>query len=292
MSDDTQTLDQPAPEAPASEEVEREEVELQSETEQPEGETGQVEAEDEFEEVEHGGAKYKVPKAVKPLLMFQQDYTRKTQEVAEQRKAIESERETFTKSIQAEREHIKDLGKLHVIEERLTQYEQVDWQTLRAHDAESANAHFQDYMTLKTQRDGLAGKVHQAIEQQSQEAQRDFAKRYQETSETLARDIKGWNQETAAKVRDFALGNGVTPDQLRVVATTPVLAKLLHKAWLGEQLSTVKPTAQKPAAVTPTVVPQPAARVSGAGARTSVTPENADMEQYVALRKKQGFGKR
>lgn len=42
------------------------------------------------EEIEHDGKKYKLPKAVKPLLMFQQDYTKKTQEVAAQRQALET----------------------------------------------------------------------------------------------------------------------------------------------------------------------------------------------------------
>jgi hypothetical protein len=44
------------------------------------------------EEIEHEGRKYLVPKALKPLLLMQADYTRKTQEVAEQRRAVMAER--------------------------------------------------------------------------------------------------------------------------------------------------------------------------------------------------------
>src|SRR5262245_52574677 len=43
---------------------------------------------EESEEIEHDGRKYLVPKALRPLLLMQADYTRKTQEVAEQRRAV------------------------------------------------------------------------------------------------------------------------------------------------------------------------------------------------------------
>ena len=42
---------------------------------------------DDSEEVEHEGQKYRIPKALKSALMMNADYTRKTQEVAEQRPA-------------------------------------------------------------------------------------------------------------------------------------------------------------------------------------------------------------
>ena len=135
---------------------------------------------------------------------------------------------------------------IQVLDETLAQYHQVDWATLRAQDPERANAAFQDFVQLRDQRDMLVGKVHHALEQQSQHAQRSFAKRYGETNDVLARDIKGWNQETANKVRDFAIGSGVTGEQLAVIATTPALAKLLHMAWLGDQLAKKQQAAARP----------------------------------------------
>src|SRR5215216_3195421 len=49
---------------------------------------------DEFEDVDFAGKQYRLPKELKSALMMQADYTRKTQDVAEQRKALEGERET------------------------------------------------------------------------------------------------------------------------------------------------------------------------------------------------------
>lgn len=45
--------------------------------------------EDDLEEVEHSGKKYRIPKELKPALMLQADYTRKTQEAAEARRAFD-----------------------------------------------------------------------------------------------------------------------------------------------------------------------------------------------------------
>src|SRR5215204_3179929 len=59
---------------------------------------GPTEAEteaEELEEIERNGKKYKIPTALKSELLMQQDYTRKTQEVAEQRRAIEAEQQAL-----------------------------------------------------------------------------------------------------------------------------------------------------------------------------------------------------
>ena len=218
---------------------------------------------------------------------MQADYTRKTQELAEHRRGLDSEREAFTKESEARRQSEKDIGRVAVMDEQLEQYGKVDWAALRAANPELANQHFQDMTILRDQRDRLAAQVHKDVQQRQSEAQQSFAKRYQETNATLARDIKGWNQDLADKLRDFALASGVTPDQLRDIATNAPAVKLLHKAWLGEQLSTAKPAA-KPLPLEP----KPVATVSGARARNAVNLFDASMDDYVAARRKQGFGKR
>jgi hypothetical protein len=58
----------------------------------PDEEGEAIDPAEDGEEIEHEGRKYLVPKALKPLLLMQADYTRKTQEVAEQRRAVMAER--------------------------------------------------------------------------------------------------------------------------------------------------------------------------------------------------------
>jgi hypothetical protein len=247
---EVEAADQIAAETP-SEEAQVEETELQP----VEGQDGEEveEPEDDSEELEYEGEKYKVPKKLKSGFMMQSDYTKKTQEVAEQRKAIESERQQLAKEATAQRDHIADIGRVKVFDETLEQYSKVDWQTLRAQDPERANAAFQDYMQMRDQRDRLAEKVSGEIQKQRTLAEQQFAKRYEEASSELARDIKGWNADTASKVRDFALKNGITVDELREVAVNSKLSKILHKAWLGEQLIAKQQTAAKAAVAKPPV---------------------------------------
>ncbi len=247
MIDGTTTADQAAPET-ASNEVTQESDELQPHEGQLDGAEGEVEeVVEELDEIEHEGKKYSVPKALKPGWLMQADYTRKTQEVAEQRKAIESEREAFTKSMEVRQQLTKEIGQLQVFDETLEQYQKVDWATWRAQDPDRANAALQDMVLLQQRRVQLAATVESKTQEQSQAAQSDFTKRYNETNATLARDIPGWN-ESAPKVRDFAIGHGVTADELRIVATNPTFAKILHKAWLGDQIISKQQAAAKAAA--------------------------------------------
>src|SRR5262245_29152614 len=112
------------PETPASGQDDA----LQTETEQ-----GDV-AEEELEEIEFSGKKYSVPKSLKGGFMMQADYTRKTQELAEHRRGFDSEREAFTKEVEARRGSLREEGLLSVMDDQIEQYQRVDWATWRAND--------------------------------------------------------------------------------------------------------------------------------------------------------------
>ena len=66
---------------------------LAAEDESPQPE--EMEPPPELEEVEHEGKKYQIPKPLKGALLMQADYTRKTQEVAEQRRAVEEQQRQY-----------------------------------------------------------------------------------------------------------------------------------------------------------------------------------------------------
>ena len=60
------------------------------------------EAESEVEDVDWEGKKYAVPKELKDALMRQSDYTRKTQEIAETRRALEAKEAEIQQRAQVE----------------------------------------------------------------------------------------------------------------------------------------------------------------------------------------------
>lgn len=298
MLDGTETLaSEASAEAPASPEVETtpatEPVNLdEAPAEGAEPTEPQEPPVEDFDEIEYDGEKYKVPKKLKNGFLMQSDYTRKTQEVAEERKAIAAAKEAAKQEAEASRAHVREIGMVHVLSEQLAEYDKLDWNALQQNDPFEAQRHFQQRTLLKDRRDALIAQIQEKEQKRSQESQQEFAKRYADTNEALARDIKGWNQDLATKLRDFATANGATEDDIRTLAVNAPLVKLLHKAWLGEQLVTAKQTQAK-TAEPPKIEPKPLTKVTGSGARPVAKPEQAaDMETYVALRKKQGFGKR
>ena len=82
--------------------VPTEEVNPQEEDINDESDDGEV-VDDDSEEVEHDGHKYRVPKALKPALMMHSDYTKKTQDLAEERKALQAGEQTLKQHAETQR---------------------------------------------------------------------------------------------------------------------------------------------------------------------------------------------
>ena len=190
---------------------------------------------DELVDVEFGGKAYRLPKELKSAFLMQVDYTRKTQDLAQQRRALESHRQAFLQQADLRQSHIGAVARIMAIDEQLAAAEKVDWPKLEVEKPAEAQAKLREYLMLRSQRDQLLVQVREAEQKRATEAQQDFAKRQAETHAELARDISGWD-EVAPKVEAFGRQSGVTPDHLAVIATTPALAKLLHMAWVGDQL--------------------------------------------------------
>lgn len=212
------------------------------------GKTGDETAED-LEEYEFEGKKAKIPTWLKPQLMMQADYTRKTQEVAATRKelesqaaAIEQHRQTLAQQAEMHQANIQEVAKLVNLNEHLAQYEQVDWQALEAEDPFRAQAAWREYQQLERARNNLAGelqqKQHQAQQDQhrrhleaQQASQAEIAKRAEETVRVLQEKVPGWNEKVATEVRSYAQEvGGYTPQEIFHAVGDPRAFVLLHKA--------------------------------------------------------------
>lgn len=182
---------------------------------------------EETEEVEHDGQKYKLPKALKPALMMQADYTKKTQELAEQRRAFEAEAKNTR---EADEEHLTGRAKLIGMDDTLAQYAKVDWDALAAQDAEAANAHWRKYQLLKDQRSAFAEEFKGKQGERVLKAQQEAAKRQQEGLETLQRDIPGWSPKLVEELKEFAGKKyGLTPARIAAIED-PAFVRAIHDA--------------------------------------------------------------
>lgn len=244
---------------------------------------------DDSEEIELEGQKLKIPKAIKPLLMMQRDYTQKTQEVAEQRKAVEAEREAVANQAKAEREYIQEIAQVVAIDNALKQYEQVNWQQLNAQDPVQAQALFFQFQQLKDARNAAAGQIQQKEltrkqqeEQQALAKQQESAKRREECYATVAREIKGWGADLAKQLDATASEFGFNSQELGQW-TDPRLVKLLHEAHVGRQLL----KKQTPPTPKPQQPPKPVPQVGKGGAPAKKDPERMSAEEWLAWRNSQ-----
>lgn len=248
--------------------------------EQPEAQ----EPEQAMEEVEVNGKKYTIPADLKANLMMQADYTRKTQEVAELRKAAEVEQEKAASLFQSSQDFIQANAALMNIDSQLQQYQNVNWQQLEQEDPIGAMSHWRQFQQLQGQRQQVAGYLQNAEHQRNANAEQEIANRLRQTAEFAQKEIPGWNNQLDAEITKFAEDSGFTQEQLKA-AMNPQIYKILHRAMLGEkvlQQQKAQPRPQSPA-------PKPMSKVTAKGGpAVSKNPEDMSMEEYTAYRKQEG----
>lgn len=165
-----------------------------------------IETETEDEELELGdGLKLRVPKEqaqrVRDGWLRQSDYTKKTQELAEARKAFEADRRTLTEASEAE------LGAYALATSHGAQVKALDeraatfggWTAWVRSDASSAYEAYITRTELERVRQDAMGKLAQFRQQRATNEQQESAKRVGEAAAILEREI-GWNATKAAQL--------------------------------------------------------------------------------------------
>lgn len=222
-------------------------------------------------EIELNGKKYAVPAELKDGYLMQADYTRKTQEVAAERKSAETLKEQAAAIYQSSQQYIEAKAAVLVIEDQLKQYENLDWNRLEQDDPMGAMSHWRQFQTLKEKHQQGAQYLQNADNQRSADAEQDIANRLQETRTFAEAKIPGWTPEVDVKVVNFATSElGFNIEQIKA-SINPAIYKTLHLAWLGSQALQKQQTAPRPASVT-----QPLRTVS-AKAAPQVTKDPAEM---------------
>lgn len=234
--------------------------------------------EDEFEEIERGEKKYRIPKALKGELLMHQDYTRKTMEVAEQRKALEAAKAEVERAQALTTEERRAYGKLEALHEQVAAYEKVDWDTLEATDPAEAQRHWRLYQTAKDQRQQVYAALQQHEAKKTQEAQQTAAKRRAEVEAQVAKEIPNWPARRP-ELEAFAAKHGYAPEALAENADVNDF-KLLHYAYEGFKFIERQRAAAKAAAAGAV---KPAPEVGGTAA-AGLDPNKMTMEQFIAAR--------
>ena len=259
-----------------SEEFEVENEDLSTDEYDDEGGDPELDADDDSEDLEFNGEKYRLPKKISEAVkLMQKDYTTKTQAVAEQRKAAESE-------YKFRQENIQEIAKVVSLDEQINQYKDLDWSKISIEDPSLFQQLRLQYDDLKDSRQNIAGQLAQKYQHETLAKQHEYAKQLQESESVLRREIKGWSSELELDLQGYAVKE-FGFDQGDVVRSKldPRLYKLLYKAYVGDQL------AKKQFGKPKTAPANPVTTLSAKGATVSKDPTKMNDAEFAAWRRRQ-----
>jgi len=237
--------------------------------------------EPEYDDVEYEGKKYKVPKEIRDAVMRQADYTKKTQEVAEARRALETQQMQIQQAVQIQQALQQDVAQITALQSKLAQYEGLDWTRFSEDDPVAAQKAFFEYTKLKDTVSGAQSQLQQRQLALVNEHRAQREKLIQEGRQAIAREIKGWSPELGEELVKYATSQGISEMDVRSTVT-PAHIKILHKARQFDQLMA------KASAKARTAEPQaePAQTVPGRSV-SSANPNRMSTEEWMKWRSKQ-----
>lgn len=266
------------PQEVEEETVEETEEEVVEETEDPTDEASdddEPETEDDVEEdsdeeqpIQNVKLKVNGEEIEKPLdevvALAQQglDYTKKTQEVAEQRKELESLQAQFNETTKQYQEQqqlnnllIEDVAKITALDQQLAQYQNVDWQQLSDSDFVEAQKLFFQYNQLQKERTDAVSQFETKRQTALTKQQQMIADQVAKGKEQLAKEIPNWSPETTQAIISVGKEYGFTDNELNGIID-PRHVRVLHDAMQWRKLKNKNSvTKKKVASAKPVVKP-------------------------------------
>ena len=246
-SEETQDVETSDEAIEETEEVKEEESEVADDDESEESEEEEVEDEDESEStvytVKVNGQDVEVSEdeLIKGYSR-QQDYTQKTQQLAEYKRQIDTAAQQMQQEVvQTQQVRAQYVDALATAIEgnytHLQQFANVDWEKLKTEDREEYLTKRDDYRQAQEQVEQLKGKANEAQQQQQQEMQVQHQQVLQEEHAKMVSILPEWNdpntQRAIAKtVSEFALTKGYTQEELsQLVDHRSILVLMQAKAY-------------------------------------------------------------
>lgn len=189
------------------------------------------------------------------------DYTKKTQEVAEQRKALEEYAQTvqvqeqvFMQQVQLQQALIGDVAQLTAIDKQLSAFNDVNWQELSDNDFVEAQKLFFTYNQLQQQRGQLATELEAKAQQIQQTQSAKMQEKIAQGKEILAKEIPNWSRETTQELMSVGKEYGFSDDELGTIID-PRHVKVLHDAMQWRKLQKNSVAKNKVSQAKPVVKP-------------------------------------
>lgn len=205
---------------------------------------GETDATPEFVEIEVDGRKYKVASAddqpldpdVKPGILRDADYRKKTMTLSEERKALQTEREAYTARANLEGEAALRAQNLAALDAEIREYSQISIAALKQQgwtDDQIRQAQT-ELQQRAQQRADLARQVDSDVAKLREVDETQFRTMREKARAEAQLANKALTPERIEKLEAFAIGEGVGEQDAKSI-TDPVAYKLLHLAEIGKQ---------------------------------------------------------
>lgn len=275
--DDNAQVIEPVTEA--EEDVTLEEENDGSETDSPE-----------FIEIERGGKTFTVPKELEGELLMQQDYTKKTMALAEERKAAQAEAEAIKSELTKRQADFDTYVEVKNLEARKAQLEAIpkdDLLRLREEDPVTFDQLDREYDRIER---ALAAKnehLSRRTQEIAQAQEREIATRRERTIAEASAKIPNFTDERRAALEKLAVEQGgYTADQIKLASAGDYV--LLDLAAEGLRARQARKAAAKQQAA---AAPAPAAEIRGRAAPVKATDDRANIDSWMKARNEQLRGK-
>jgi len=213
-------------------------------------------------------------------------WTDKNMRLAEERRQVLADREAAQVEVEAERATIKELATKEALQERVNEYDKVDWVRWAQTDPNAANAAWMAAETERRQLAKLTSDIDAKQDQKRQERQQAANTWLQQSTERLRGEIKDWSPEKGKAIAQFVAQSYLSTDAptmdrnaLQAVAWHPGLMKMANDAMLYQE--SLKRAVAKPKVDTTPAVPVP--KVAGV-APTAKSPDKMSDTEWMAWR--------
>ena len=215
------------------------------------GQEAAAEQSEDLQEVEIEGETYLIPKKISDKFITQQDYTRKTQEVAEMRRALTAEREVQTVEKAFQSSIAEDMKKLSVLDAQIEQFKGIDWSQIE--DPGQLVRYREQLNQLKDSR----AEVDQSIKAKRAEFDEKVKSATLEAIEAgnkaVTQKLRKWGDTEKQALFAYGLNEGYTRNELDRLMD-PRLIVTMWKAKQWDELQASKPGLTKKAAQAAPVV--------------------------------------
>jgi len=250
MSLETETTDQASEQSVEDKILSRLGLPSQAEEAAAAGETAdetQRAVDDAFADLEWEGQTLKVSKGLKEAVMRNEDYTKKTQELAEHRRSVDQMRElaqtkqmesAFVESIGAEQQEIS------VIDAYLQQAAKLDWSQMTT---EQIMRQKMELDSIKERKTLLQQSITEKRTKFTADMQAKLTELRGKSRELASKSIQGFSEETEKAMRDYAKTEGLTDPELDNVLLDPRSYKIVWKAMQFDKVKAGTGKAQQAA---------------------------------------------